>query len=121
MIMYLDGHLLLAKMNLTKQAYQVLYIMLSYVEYSNVIDITQAEIAKVLGIPQSSVCRSIKILLKEKAIRLIGNKGSCNIYEFNPEIGFRGGMTQGQIKASKYKQHEEWLKRVSLETGEYTQ
>jgi len=121
MSMFLDGHLLLAKMNLTQQAYKVLHAMLSHGDYSNILQVTQEQIAVDLNITQPEVSRAIKLLLTEKALRLVSKDGRCNKYEFNPELGFRGEHVMGFIKAIRHKQKEEndlWLAQLDKKTGE---
>jgi predicted transcriptional regulator len=97
-------------MNMQGNSFRVLHAMIEHIQYSNILEVTQVEIAANLGIAQTQVARAIKELVREKAIRLISTTGRCNTYELNPELGYRGDRFLGMIKALKYKQaeHEEY-------------
>ena len=101
--MNLVGELKLAQMKLHGKTHDVLRAMLSRLRYGNILQITQAEIAQLLGMQRSSVARSIKCLIDKSVIKVSSKKGNCNMYEFNPEFGFRGDRRQGFFKVQDAK------------------
>lgn len=88
--MYNKSCLELALKGLHGRDYDVLFAMLSFLGYSNIISVTQSAIAGLLGIPQQSVSVAIKRLVDKQIIMLVTNKGRCNYYRLNGEFGLKG-------------------------------
>lgn len=118
--MNLVGELKLAQMDLHGKTQNVLRVMLSRLKYGNVLQITQIEIAKLLGMQRSGVGRAIKCLIANNVIKVADKKGNCNMYEFNPEFGFRGDRRHGFFKVQDAKRQvkKEADKVMQPELGE---
>lgn len=68
---------------------RVFLVLLSYVGYENVIQISQSAIGQELGVAQSEISRSLKKLVAKEYLELIGQKGKQNVYRLNPYFGFK--------------------------------
>lgn len=63
-----DGFMLLTKKGLTAAQYDILFVIISQMEYGNYCYITQSYICTETGIPQSNVSKNIKKLVDLKLI-----------------------------------------------------
>lgn len=69
---------------------RVLWALLGKLDFENLIQISQAEIATDLGMAKANVSRSIKAL-KERGVLLQGPKiGRSSTYRLNPQMGWKG-------------------------------
>ena len=80
----------LAQSNLSGNDFKVLMKLLSVLDYENLIQVSQAEIARELNMHRQHVQRSIKRLL-DLGIVLEGVKiGISRSYRLNPNFGWKG-------------------------------
>ena len=85
-----NGAEILAQSNLSGNDFKVLMKLLSVLDYENLIQISQAEIARELNMHRQHVQRSIKRLL-DLGIVLEGVKiGISRSYRLNPNFGWKG-------------------------------
>ena len=88
--MALNGAEILAQSNLSGNDFKVLMKLLSVLDYENLIQVSQAEIARELNMHRQHVQRSIKRLL-DLGILLEGVKiGISRSYRLNPNFGWKG-------------------------------
>ena len=74
---------------LTPTDKNVLLFLISIMEYENILNVTQKELAEKLGIDAAEVSRSIKRLIENAYLRIVDKSGRQNIYQLNPHIGFK--------------------------------
>lgn len=74
---------------LTPTDKNVLLFLISIMEYENILNVTQKELAEGLGIDAAEVSRSIKRLIENAYLRIVDKSGRQNIYQLNPHIGFK--------------------------------
>lgn len=85
-----NGAEILAQSNLSGNDFKVLMKLLSVLDYENLIQVSQAEIARELNMHRQHVQRSIKRLL-DMGIVLEGVKiGISRSYRLNPNFGWKG-------------------------------
>ena len=85
-----NGAEILAQSNLSGNDFKVLMKLLSVLDYENLIQVSQAEIARELNMHRQHVQRSIKRLL-DLGILLEGVKiGISRSYRLNPNFGWKG-------------------------------
>ena len=85
-----NGAEILAQSNLSGNDFKVLMKLLSVLDYENLIQVSQAEIARELNMHRQHVQRSIKRLL-DLGIVLGGVKiGISRSYRLNPNFGWKG-------------------------------
>ena len=85
-----NGAEILAQSNLSGNDFKVLMKLLSVLDYENLIQVSQAEIARELNMHRQHVQRSIKQLL-DLGIVLEGVKiGISRSYRLNPNFGWKG-------------------------------
>ena len=85
-----NGAEILAQSNLSGNDFKVLMKLLSVLDYENLIQVSQAEIARELNMYRQHVQRSIKRLL-DLGIVLEGVKiGISRSYRLNPNFGWKG-------------------------------
>ena len=85
-----NGAEILAQSNLSGNDFKVLMKLLSVLDYENLIQVSQAEIARELNMHRQHVQRSIKRLL-DLGIVLEGVKiGISRTYRLNPNFGWKG-------------------------------
>ena len=85
-----NGAEILAQSNLSGNDFKVLMKLLSVLDYENLIQVSQAEIAGELNMHRQHVQRSIKRLL-DLGIVLEGVKiGISRSYRLNPNFGWKG-------------------------------
>ena len=85
-----NGAEILAQSNLSGNDFKVLMKLLSVLDYENLIQVSQAEIARELNMHRQHVQRSIKRLL-DLGILLEGVKiGISRSYRLNPNFGWTG-------------------------------
>lgn len=93
-----NGAEILAQSNLSGNDFKVLMKLLSVLDYENLIQVSQAEIARELNMHRQHVQRSIKRLL-DLGIVLEGVKiGISRSYRLNPNFGWKGSA-KGHIEA----------------------
>ena len=76
--------------DLNHEQFRVMFVLLSDLDYENYIQISQIDVANVLGMQKANVSRAIKNLtLKE--ILMVGPKiGRSKTYRLNPNYGWKG-------------------------------
>ena len=85
-----NGAEILAQSNLSGNDFKVLMKLLSVLDYENLIQVSQAEIARELNMHRQHVQRSIKRLM-DLGIVLEGVKiGISRSYRLNPSFGWKG-------------------------------
>ena len=85
-----NGAEILAQSNLSGNDFKVLMKLLSVLDYENLIQVSQAEIARELNMHRQHVQRSIKRLL-DLGIVLEGVRiGISRSYRLNPNFGWKG-------------------------------
>ena len=90
MAMAQDAMMMLAQSNLTGNDMKVMWAMLARLDYENLIQVSQAEVAQELGMNRHNVNRSIKKLI-ELGVVLEGVRiGISRSYRLNPNFGWKG-------------------------------
>ena len=90
MAMAQDAMMMLAQSNLTGNDMKVMWAMLARLDYENLIQVNQAEVAEEIGMNRHNVNRSIKKLI-EMGVVLEGVKiGISRSYRLNPNFGWKG-------------------------------
>ena len=90
MAMAQDAMMMLAQSNLTGNDMKVMWAMLARLDYENLIQVNQAEVAEEIGMNRHHVNRSIKKLI-ELGVVLEGVKiGISRSYRLNPNFGWKG-------------------------------
>lgn len=68
---------------------RLLITIIGNLEYENILNISQKDLAEKLKIPRPAITKSIKKLISRKYLQIINKIGKQNIYQFNPNIAFR--------------------------------
>ena len=90
MAMAQESMMMLAQSNLTGNDMKVMWAMLARLDYENLIQVNQAEVAEQVGMNRHNVNRSIKKLI-ELGVVLEGVKiGVSRSYRLNPNFGWKG-------------------------------
>ncbi len=90
MAMAQEAMMMLAQSNLTGNDMKVMWAMLARLDYENLIQVNQAEVAEQVGMNRHNVNRSIKKLI-ELGVVLEGVKiGISRSYRLNPNFGWKG-------------------------------
>ena len=90
MAMAQEAMMMLAQSNLTGNDMKVMWAMLARLDYENLIQVNQAEVAEQVGMNRHHVNRSIKKLI-ELGVVLEGVKiGISRSYRLNPNFGWKG-------------------------------
>ena len=90
MAMAQESMMMLAQSNLTGNDMKVMWAMLARLDYENLIQVNQAEVAEQVGMNRHNVNRSIKKLI-ELGVVLEGVKiGISRSYRLNPNFGWKG-------------------------------
>lgn len=77
----------LAKQNLSKEQYRILFFLMSRLNFQSYICMPQKEIAERLQLPKSHVSRGIKAIV-ELGVVLVGPKeGKSKTFRLNPDMG----------------------------------
>ena len=85
-----EAMMMLAQSNLTGNDMKVMWAMLARLDYENLIQVNQAEVAEQVGMNRHNVNRSIKKLI-ELGVVLEGVKiGISRSYRLNPNFGWKG-------------------------------
>jgi len=71
---------------MTGQDIRILLGCLTLIDYENVLDKTQKEIADLVGIVQQDVSKSIRKFIAKGWFRVIGKVGRQNIYRVSPKL-----------------------------------
>jgi phage replication O-like protein O len=70
--------------------FRVLHILFSIMGYEGSVQISQADIGKMIGMKQQSVSTAIKTLIEVDILRSEGKPGQTATYVINPYYGSRG-------------------------------
>ena len=90
MAMAQEAMMMLAQSNLTGNDMKVMWAMLARLDYENLIQVNQAEVAEQVGMNRHNVNRSITKLI-ELGVVLEGVKiGISRSYRLNPNFGWKG-------------------------------
>jgi len=77
---------IIAKMNLSKECYRVLMMLITLLEFNGILQINQAGLAKDLGMERQNVHRALKELIKRKIVTRHMKKNRVTKYELNGEF-----------------------------------
>ena len=84
---FVDGLVTLAlDKDLTGQDIRVFLVCVAEMEFENILDKTQGDLAAIAGMKQQHIGLSLKKLLAKDYLRVIGHKGRQNIYRINPSL-----------------------------------
>ena len=90
MAMAQESMMMLAQSNLTGNDMKVMWAMLARLDYENLIQVNQAEVAEQVGMNRHNVNRSIKKLI-DLGVVLEGVRiGISRSYRLNPNFGWKG-------------------------------
>lgn len=92
---------------LTGNDYNVLMMMLSRLDYENLLVVNQSELAKKLGIERSHFSRSLKRLIDEGIILKGPKIGVSRSFRLNPTYGWKGSASNHK---KAVKQHFEVIR-----------
>ena len=92
-----DGFEYLAKERLNAEALNVLLILISRMDYENVIRISQKEIGDLLSMKKQNVSRAMKALREAGAIE----PGEFHAVQLSPDIGWKGKVQNLRKQQSK--------------------
>ena len=107
-MMFQDALVELSKdRDLTGEHWRVLSYLFAKLDFENLIQVTQSEIAKELNIQTSHVSRSIKVLTDKKIIIRGPNIGRSSSFRLNPYFGWKGKVSN--LKEAQ-KRHLELIK-----------
>ena len=84
-----DGFEYLAKSNLKSEALNVLLLLISRMDYENIIRVSQKEIGDVLGMKKQNVSRAMKTLRDAGVI----DPGEFHAVRLSPDIGWKGKVS----------------------------
>lgn len=87
--------------DLTGYDLKVLLAYIRYVDWENIIKISQREISELVGINQNHVSRSTKKLVEKKILIEIEKVGRHKHYQFNEFYGWKGDSENYQKKIRK--------------------
>lgn len=82
-------HMLL-KSELKGRDYQVLFLLLEVMDFDNVVQIAQTEIASILNMQQTHVSRSMKAIYKTGIFLEEKKLGRSRSLKLNPDFGWKG-------------------------------
>lgn len=99
--MSFEGHIYLAKSDLTGTDYRVLHMLLPSIQDGSIVYINQTHLAQDLGMKPNNVCRSIQRLIDLKIIERMNLKMTGRVYRLNPRIGWYGADNGDHVKAIK--------------------
>jgi len=102
-----DGFEYLAKSNLKSEALNVLLLLISRMDYENIIRVSQKEIGDVLGMKKQNVSRAMKTLRVAGVI----DPGEFHAVHLSPDIGWRGKVTN--MRKHQAKLTKETMERTS--------
>ena len=103
MAMAQEAMMMLAQSNLTGNDMKVMWAMLARLDYENLIQVNQAEVAEQVGMNRHNVNRSIKKLI-ELGVVLEGVKiGISRSYRLNPNFGWKGSAKGQRSIARAFK------------------
>ena len=74
---------------LTGQDWRVLAVCLSEMQFENILDISQSELANLLQVKQQHISQSMKKLIALGCLRIEDKRGKQNIYLVNPYLAFK--------------------------------
>ena len=101
MAMAQEAMMMLAQSNLTGNDMKVMWAMLARLDYENLIQVNQAEVAEQVGMNRHHVNRSIKKLIKLGVV-LEGVKiGISRSYRLNPNFGWKGSAKGHRERAAR--------------------
>lgn len=70
--------------------YKVFFQLLTHLDFENLIQLNQTELAAELGMKKPNVSRSIKNLLKLGVLHEGPKIGRCKTYRLDPNLGWKG-------------------------------
>jgi len=92
-----DGFEYLAKSKLKSEALNVLLLLISRMDYENIIRVSQKEIGDVLGMKKQNVSRAMKTLRVAGVI----DPGEFHAVHLSPDIGWKGKVTNMRKQQAK--------------------
>jgi len=102
---------------------RVLLVMLSAIQYNNMITISQKEIAEILDIDSANVSRSVKGLLKGGFLVEHPSPNRTKVYQLSPRHFWRGNISAhySEIAALDKQESEKTLRVIEGGRGQKTQ
>jgi len=85
-----EGFTYLAKLNLPQEQMRVLMLMMGKLDFENWIRISQADLAKELGMKRPNVSKAIKMLVEKGIIHKGPKVGTSWTYRLDPNFGWKG-------------------------------
>ncbi len=92
---------------------RVFLIIIANLDYDNIINISQSQLAEQSGISQQNISKSITKLIFKGYLQIIGKIGRRNIYMLNPNVVFKS-----RAKNLKELKHA-WDKQILPNTQRY--
>lgn len=82
-------------------ALRVFLFAISRIDYEHRLKLTQADIARELGLKQQNINRAFKLLVSERILEEVDKFGTAKIYRLSPEYGNKGRARNYQDKLNK--------------------
>lgn len=102
-----DGFEQLAKSNLNGEALNVLLVLISRMDYENVIRISQKDVGEILSMKKQNVSRAMKTLREAGVI----DPGEFHAVQLSPDIGWKGKVQN--LRKQQSKLFKETMERTS--------
>lgn len=93
--------------DLTLTDKNVLLYIAGIIDYENILDISQAQLAKDIGIVRQEVTKSIKKLCELDYLRIIGKVGRQNIYKLSPYFAFKSRAKNYKMLCNEWDDYTE--------------
>jgi len=93
---------------------RVLIAIIGNLEYENILNISQKNLAEKLKIQRPEITKSIKKLISKKYLHVIDRIGRQNIYQFNPNIAFRSRAKNHKDLCNEWREDNDQFKENKL-------
>lgn len=110
-----EGFEYLAKFKLKGEALNVLLLLISRMDYENVIRISQREVAEILSMKKQNVSRAMKTLREAGVI----DPGEFHAVQLSPDIGWKGKVQN--LRKQQSKLFKETMERTSPTAEDFAQ
>ena len=107
----------MARAGLGDEAHRVFFVMASTTDFENWIQVSQAELAELIGMKRANFNRALKRLVDAGVILRGPKVGRSNTYRLNPEFGWKGSA-KGHKQALKQRMEERGLRVIEKSRGE---
>ena len=102
-----EGFEYLAKFKFNGEALNVLLLLISRMDYENVIRISQSQVAQILSMKKQNVSRAMKVLRVAGVI----DPGDFHAVHLSPDIGWKGSVQN--LRKQQAKLFKETMERIS--------